>query len=113
MRVIFDHCTPATLRHHLPGHTVSTAHRMGWQTHQNGDLIAAAAAEGFDAFITTDQNIPSQINVSRYEISIIVLTCNHGPSVVARAAEIDRAISETPLGNLRSVSVPDLRRELR
>ena len=31
MRVMLDHCTPATTRHHLPDHQVSTAALMSWQ----------------------------------------------------------------------------------
>ena len=60
MRVMLDHCTPATIRHHLTDHQVSTAALMSWQRHQNGDLIAAAEAAGFDTFLTADQSIPYQ-----------------------------------------------------
>ena len=110
MRVIFDHCTPATLRHHLADHVVSTARQMGWQTFQNGDLLHAAAADGFDAFVTADQNIPNQVNLANLEISVIILTTNHRPSVVATAAEINKAISETPRGQARHIPIPDLRK---
>ena len=110
MRVIFDHCTPASLRHHLPDHNVSTARQMGWQTFQNGALVAAAIDEGFDAFVTADQNIPYQLNLAILEIAVIVLTSNHRPSVVASAAVINRTISETPQGQAREVSIPYLRR---
>ena len=55
MRVLFDHGTPAPLRDLLSGHEVETAYERGWSSLQNGDLIAAAEAAGFDVFVTTDR----------------------------------------------------------
>ena len=109
MRVMLDHCTPATIRRHLPEHTVFTAAQMGWQTYQNGDLIAAAEANGFDTFVTSDQNIPNQVNLQNRHIAIIVLTSNHRPSVVAQAASISEAITQTPPGQVRQIHTPDIR----
>jgi hypothetical protein len=42
MKILFDHGTPAPLRHRLAGHEISTAHEMGWAKLSNGDLLAAA-----------------------------------------------------------------------
>ena len=109
MRVILDHCTPATIRRHLPEHEVLTAAQMGWQTHQNGDLIAAAEAAGFETFITSDQNIPNQVSLRNRQIAIIVLTSNHRPSVTAQADAISEAIQQTPPGQVRRVITPDIR----
>ena len=109
MRVILDHCTPASIRRYLPDHEVFTAAQMGWQTHQNGDLIAAAEAAGFDTFVTSDQNIPNQVRMRNRQIAIIVLTSNHRPSVTARADAISEAILQTTTGQVQRVMIPDIR----
>ena len=110
MRVMLDHCTPATIRHHLPDHQVSTAALMSWQRHQNGDLIAAAEDGGFDTFLTADQSIPYQVNMQRRNIAIVVITSNHGPSVIAQAQAISDAIHDTEPGRISTVITPRLRR---
>ena len=57
MRVLFDHGTPAPLQSFLTGHTVVDAKAQGWDTFENGDLLTAAEAAGFDVLITTDKNM--------------------------------------------------------
>jgi hypothetical protein len=46
--------------------------QQGWSGRKNGELLAAAS-ESFDALITTDQGIPHQQNLNRYDIGIILL----------------------------------------
>ena len=60
MRVLFDQATPVPIRPFLTGHTVSTAAHEGWDKLQNGDLLDAAEAAGFEVFLTTDKNIRYQ-----------------------------------------------------
>jgi hypothetical protein len=69
---LFDHGTPAPLRHALSGHTVTTAHEMGWSEIENGLLLSAAELE-FDAIITTDQSIRYQQNLTGRRLAIVVL----------------------------------------
>ena len=57
MRVLFDHGTPAPLQSFLTGRTVADAKAQGWDTFENGDLLTAAEAAGFDVLITTDKNM--------------------------------------------------------
>lgn len=60
MKVLFDQGTPVPLRNHLPRHAVETAYERGWGGLRNGELLARAEAEGFDALVTTDQNLRHQ-----------------------------------------------------
>jgi hypothetical protein len=39
----------------------------------NGELLRKAASEGFDAFITADQNLQYQRNISKSNLGVIVL----------------------------------------
>lgn len=45
---------------------------MGWSDRENGALLRVAAPE-FEVFITVDQNLPHQQNLSQFEIGIIIL----------------------------------------
>ena len=45
---------------------------MGWKSIGNGELLALARHE-FDVFITRDQKMPAQQNITPEEIPIIVL----------------------------------------
>jgi hypothetical protein len=62
MRVLFDQATPVPIRSFLEGHTVSTAAHEGWDRLQNGELLNAAEAAGFDVLLTTDKNMRYQQN---------------------------------------------------
>jgi hypothetical protein len=59
MKILFDHGTPAPLRHEMTGHEVRTAYEMGWARLSNGELLEAAES-AFEGFITTDQNLGYQ-----------------------------------------------------
>jgi hypothetical protein len=52
------------IRPFLTGHTVSTAAHEGWDKLQNGDLLNAAEAAGFEVFLTTDKNIRYEQNLT-------------------------------------------------
>jgi hypothetical protein len=73
LKILLDQGVPAPLRHAFPEHEIITAFERGWQTLQNGDLLRAAEADGFIAFITTDQNIRYQRNLADCNLSIVVL----------------------------------------
>ena len=91
MKILFDQGTPAPLRHTLAGHTVSTAHEMGWSVLENGALLSAAEA-AFDAFITTDQNLRYQQNLAGRRLAILVLPTTSWPSIQLHLPKIAAAI---------------------
>lgn len=80
MKILFDHGTPAPLRRQLAGHEISTAYEMGWAKLSNGDLLAAAE-KSFDAFITTDQNLRYQQNLTGRRLAILVLPTTSWPEI--------------------------------
>lgn len=73
MLVLFDQGTPVPLRQFLTGHTIRTAAEQRWTTLENGQLLDAAEAAGFDLLLTTDQNIRYQQNLAARRIAIVVL----------------------------------------
>ena len=63
------------------GHTVETAYERGWSELQNGELIAAAEAAGFEVFVTTDRNLKYQQNLTARTLSIVVLLTTSWPRI--------------------------------
>lgn len=75
MKVLLDECLPRKLKDELPGHTVSTVPQMGWAGKQNGELLRLAAEE-FDVFVTSDQNLQYQQNLSVVRLAVVVLVAD-------------------------------------
>jgi hypothetical protein len=92
MRILFDQGTPSPLRHVLAGHTISTAYEVGWAKLDNGDLLSAAEAS-FDAFITTDQNLRYQQNLTGQRLAILVLPTTSWPKIQMHLPKVAGAVS--------------------
>ena len=88
MRILFDQGTPVPLRRSLAAHEVATAWQRGWAQLSNGDLLAAAEADGFDLLVTTDQNLRYQQNLAARRIAMLVLTVANWPTLEPHATEI-------------------------
>ena len=97
MRILFDQGTPAPLRHHLSGHSVSTAYEMGWSSLSNGDLLNAAEAR-FDLLVTTDHNLRYQQNLSGRTLAILVLPTTNWPEIEKYVMKIHVAVSSMEPG---------------
>jgi hypothetical protein len=61
------------LRQHLPGHEVFTTACMKWGGIRNGELLARAAAHGFDTLITVDAGIEYEQNLADLPCSVIII----------------------------------------
>ena len=72
MRIPLDECVDWRLLRDLPDYQVRTLKQLGWERIKNGALLRLAASE-FDAFITVDQNLPYQQNLSDIDLAVIVL----------------------------------------
>lgn len=103
MKILFDHGTPAPLRHALAGHEISTAYEMGWATLSNGDLLAAAE-ESFDAFITTDKNLRYQQNLVGRRLVILVLPTTSWPKIQRHVREIAERVNMLKPGDFVEMS---------
>jgi predicted nuclease of predicted toxin-antitoxin system len=72
MKLLLDESLPRDLRLHLPGHEATTVPLRGWAAKRNGELLRLASGE-FDAFLTADQNLEHQQDLSSLPISVVVL----------------------------------------
>jgi len=93
MKILFDQGTPAPLRHALIGHQVTTAFEKGWGHLENGSLLREAEANGFEALVTTDQNLKYQQNLRGRKIAILVLPTTSWPKIQQHANEVVTAVN--------------------
>jgi len=82
---------PQPLRRQLAEFEVLTAQEMGWGRVKNGDLLRRA--EGvFDVFLTADQQLKYQQNLTGRRLAIVVLSTNRWLKVKTKISEIRVAI---------------------
>lgn len=91
------------LRRELTGHHVVTAYEMGWARLKNGELLKAAEAS-FEGFITTDQNLRYQQNLTGRRLAILILPTTSWPKIKAYAAEVVAAVNELRPGEFRELT---------
>lgn len=106
MRVLFDQGTPVPLRRFLTKHSVRTAAEQEWTTLENGQLLDAAEADGFDVLLTTDKNIRHQQNLSRRRIAIVVLGEASWPILRDHVQRVVTAVDAAAPGSYTEVEIP-------
>src|SRR5262245_40021226 len=106
MRIILDESTPQKLRFLIDRrHTVITPQFQGWSGLQNGALLAAAEHAGFEVFITADQELSYQQNLTGRKLAVLVLSTNNWSVVKDRIAKISAAIEAATPGSLAFVDI--------
>lgn len=110
--ILLDENIPTALRRLIPGHDVRSVDYMGWSGLKNGDLIAAAEADGFEVMITADQSIRYQQNLATRRIALIVLNTNVWPLIKADPSRLLAAVETVQAGGYMAVAIgrPSLRR---
>ena len=78
---------------------------MGWKSIKNGELLTLAEGH-FDLFLTSDQNLRYQQNLTGSKIAIVELSTNKLRRVEAAILEIERALAATRPGEYRRVQIP-------
>lgn len=73
MKLLLDENLPHVLRNELPGHDCFTVAYMGWSGIENGELLALAASNGFDALHTKDANLEYEQNLIDLPLAVVVL----------------------------------------
>jgi hypothetical protein len=72
MKVLLDESLPRPLTRELGAHDVRTVAEVGWAGKDNGELLELASKQ-FDVFITADQGLQYQQNLSGYDIAVVTL----------------------------------------
>jgi hypothetical protein len=73
MRILLDECVHSGIKKAFPSHTVQTVPEKGWSGIKNGRLLALIAGQ-FDLFLTIDQNIRHQQNLSHLPFAVLFVT---------------------------------------
>ena len=94
------------LRRAFVGHSVETAFERGWSTLENGALVEAAEASGFELLVTTDKNVRYQQNLAGRRIAIVVLWTTSWPDIRLHAAAVATAAVALQLGEFRELDRP-------
>ena len=108
LRILFDKNVPYPLKQYLSEFQVRTADEEGWAQISNGDLITYAETAGYQVLITCDQNIHYQQNLTKREISMVVLGSNIWPAVLPRVNDIVRAIERSSRGSFDFIEIARL-----
>lgn len=99
MKILFDQGTPAPLRMFFARHVVDTAYELGWSELRNGELLAAAARDGYQVFVTTDQNLKHQQNLTGSELAILILRSTSWVRLKKHGVEIVRMVETLQAGS--------------
>jgi hypothetical protein len=107
LRIVFDKNVPVGVRRFLANHEVRTFVEMAWHPQlENGSLLNAAEAAGFDVMITSDQNIKYQQNLMRRKLALVVLGSNIWPLVRDHGDAITTAVDRAAPGSYEFVEMP-------
>ena len=104
--VILDENLPQPLRHHLIQFDVVTVQYQGWSGIQNGELISLIDGK-FDVFLTADQNLRYQQNLTDRSIAIIELPFIRRKDIPFFVAAIRAAIISAKKGDYIQIN-PEL-----
>ena len=104
MRVLLDGNLPRTFAALLPGHRIDTVHQRRWSDLNDRPLLDAAERE-YDAFLTADQNLQYQQNLSDRRIRVVVLRAQRTslPALAPVAPLVLTAVAEMSPGELRLI----------
>jgi predicted nuclease of predicted toxin-antitoxin system len=100
VRVLLDANLPRGLARLLAGHEVRSAHAHGWSDLDDGPLLDAAAAAGYDAFVTMDQGLPFQQNLAARPMAVVLLRArtNRPPDLAPLVPAVLEAPAAAPPG---------------
>ena len=101
MRILIDECLPRRLIRELTGHEAQTVPQAGWAGKSNGELLRLAVTQ-FDAFVTIDQNLVYQQQVTGLDMAVVVLGAesNRFEDIRSLIPELLAALSSVTAGDL-------------
>ena len=111
MRVLLDENLDHALRKLLGQHEVATVTHMGWAGVKNGERLQAAEANGFDVFLTGDQTLCHEQNLSRRRVAVIALSAIQLPIIRQNLPKIIAAIDAAAPGSFQVVECGTFRRK--
>lgn len=105
MKILLDECVPWPLYKLLTAHDCTSVQRRGWGGIKNGELLRLAENE-FDLFITADQRLRYQQNLTGSRIAVLQLSTNKLAPIVAAKLMIEAAVAAIQPGEFRALQIP-------
>jgi hypothetical protein len=87
-------------------HSISTTFELGWSTLKNGDLLKRAETDGFDALVTTDQNLKYQQVLSGRRLAVVVLLTTSWPRIDRHSGVIAARLESLQQGEYIEIAIP-------
>ena len=106
MRVLLDHNLPHKLRTNLGTlgkHEIVTSSNMRLGDLKNGELLRAAEESGIEVFVTGDQSLVYEQNLTEPQLAIVALSTNNWPIVKNHLPQILAAIDSALPGSFQAV----------
>jgi predicted nuclease of predicted toxin-antitoxin system len=110
VKVLLDENLPHRLRNVLGNHEVLTVRFLGWSGLKNGELLRTAERDGFQVFLTGDQTVSYEQNLSAREISVVVLSAIEWEIVSNGLPAIHAALEAAVGGSVQFVDVGTFQR---
>jgi len=109
MKLLVDECVDWRLLRDLADQEAKTVKQLGWEHYDDGELLRHASAE-FDLFLTVDKDLPSQQNLQRFDIAVLILRGRTTRLADLRSLLplLRRAISNSKKGEAQVISWRDL-----
>ncbi|MGP8245290.1 MAG: hypothetical protein ACLQVN_12320 [Bryobacteraceae bacterium] len=104
---MFDHNLPHKLRNNLGTlgeHEIVTASHMGWGELKNGELLRTAEENGIEVFVTGDQSLVYEQNLTGRRLAILALSANNWPIIKSHVPQILAAIDGALPGSFQIVN---------
>src|SRR5688500_5739259 len=107
MRILLDECLPRKLKRSIVGHDVATVQERGWSSKKNGELLRLMDGT-VDVFLTSDQNLRYQQNLTTIRFSIIVLVVpdNRLPTLQPLMPQVQSQLDTITPGTVVEVAPP-------
>lgn len=102
MKILLDEGVPKIIQERLRELSISNVEEMGWRGIKNGALLDLMTGQ-FQILITTDKSLPSQQNLKKRQISIVILPTNDVPSVIGLLPQIEQAIAAISPGEFKQL----------
>jgi hypothetical protein len=102
--VLFDHNLPHKLRTSLGPlckHQIVTASYIGWGELKNGELLLRAEGHGLEVFVTGEQSLIYEQNLTGRRLAIVALSTNNWPILKNHLPQILAAIDNATSGSIQ------------
>jgi hypothetical protein len=109
MRVLLDECVNPRVKNAFAKHEVRTVIEMGWGGITNGRLMALVQ-QRFDVFVTIDQNLEYQQNLTKLTFGLVVVAVPDNNIKYYRPifAELMKAAESVRPGQVIHIVSPEL-----